>query len=64
MSLRRSIEIAQANKNINGLLEAFKKLIKNSLQIAIKLKYQKSSIDPHVVKDYKNIIQDVVKPIL
>lgn len=35
MSLRRSIEIAQVNKNINGVLEAFRKLIKGSLELAV-----------------------------
>lgn len=27
LALRRSLEIAQANKNINGVLETFRKLI-------------------------------------
>ena len=44
MSLRRSLEIAQVNKNINGVLEAFRKLIQGSLELAIKLKYKKSSL--------------------
>jgi len=43
-ALRRSLEIAQVNKNINGVLEAFRKLIQGSLELAIKLKYKKSSL--------------------
>jgi hypothetical protein len=35
MALRRSLEIAQANKNINGVLEAFRKLVKGSLELAV-----------------------------
>lgn len=41
MTLRRSLEIAQANKNIHGVLETIRKLIQGSLSIATTLKYRK-----------------------
>lgn len=41
MALRRSLEIAQANKNINGVLEAFRKLVQGSLELAVQLRYCK-----------------------
>lgn len=64
MALRRSLEIAQVNKNINGVLEAFRKLIKGSLELAVKLKYSKASLAPQELKEHQSIIQNIVKPIL
>jgi hypothetical protein len=62
--LRRSIEIAQVNRNINGVLESFRKLIGCSLQLAIKLKYNKHSLSQNTLMEYQNIISNIVKPIL
>lgn len=49
MALRRSLEIAQANKNINGVLEAFRKLVQGSLQLAIQLRYNKERLGPQTL---------------
>lgn len=64
MTLRRSLEIAQANKNIHGVLETIRKLIKGSLEVAIALKYRKQSLAPNELKEKQTIIQGIVKPIL
>ena len=64
MTFRRSLEIAQANKNIHGVLETIRKLIKGSLEVAIALKYRKQSLTPNDLKEKQTIIQNIVKPIL
>ena len=51
MTLRRSLEIAQANKNIHGVLETIRKLIKCSLDVAITLKYRKQSLSPNDLRE-------------
>ena len=45
LMMRRAIEIAQVNKNINGVLESFRKFIKFSLDIAIQYKYWKNQMN-------------------
>lgn len=64
LGYRRSLEIAQANKNINGVLEAFKKLVQGSLQLAITLRYKKSALDEQDLQEHQSIMSNVVKPIL
>jgi hypothetical protein len=44
MGFRRSLEIAQVNKSINGVLEAYRKLLKGSLSLAVAIKYRKESL--------------------
>lgn len=44
MTLRRSLEIAHASKDLFGVLETFRKLLKRSLQLQITLKCAKGSL--------------------
>jgi hypothetical protein len=39
--LRRAIEIAQANSDTAGLLEALKKFLKYSFRLSIEIKYSR-----------------------
>ena len=57
MGFRRSLEICQINKNINGILECFRKMIQGSLDLAVTLKYRKSSLAQFQVNEYQQIIQ-------
>lgn len=62
--MRRALEIAQAARNINGVLEALKLLLKRSFKLAHELKYEKARLKPKELDDRKVIFDSIVKPML
>jgi hypothetical protein len=42
--LKRAIEIAHANQNINGVTESLRKFLQKSFQVGINLKYMKQHL--------------------
>ena len=62
--MRRALEIAQAGRNINGVLEAFKMLLKRSFRLAHELKYDKGRLTSAELDNRKHIFENIVKPML